>query len=153
MPGASPPLVSTPILFIFPLLLLHFNIFGAYQRHELEHFLKDATPGLFVCRPPMRALADELAAAAGVNHVLELDDAGHGSLIEAAAPHADDFATLPRDRWLEDYRKHGFSDAAARSYACMTQATIDTVEQAPEPDERGEVTLESYIQALVARGG
>ena len=30
---------------------------------------------------------------------------------------------------------------------------IDTVEQAPEPDERGEVTLESYIQALVARGG
>lgn len=61
--------------------------------------------------------------------------------------------TLPRDRWLEDYRKHGFSDAAARSYACMTQATIDTVEQAPEPDERGEVTLESYIQALVARGG
>ena len=61
--------------------------------------------------------------------------------------------TLPRDRWLEDYRKHGFSDAAALSYACMTQATIDTVEQAPEPDERGEVTLESYIQALVARGG
>ena len=61
--------------------------------------------------------------------------------------------SLPRDRWLEDYRKHGFSDAAARSYACMTQATIDTVEQAPEPDERGEVTLESYIQALVARGG
>ena len=70
----------------------------AYQRHELEHFLKDATPGLFVCRPPMRALADELAAAAGVAQVLELDDAGRGSLIDAAAPHADEFATLPREK-------------------------------------------------------
>jgi malonyl-CoA/methylmalonyl-CoA synthetase len=69
----------------------------AYQRHELEHFLKDATPGLFVCRPQVRALADELAALAGVAHVLELDDAGCGSLIDAAAPHADKFATVPRE--------------------------------------------------------
>jgi malonyl-CoA/methylmalonyl-CoA synthetase len=68
----------------------------AYQRHELDYFLKDAQPGLFVCRPQMRALADELAANAGVPHVLELDDAGRGSLIDAAAPHADAFATVER---------------------------------------------------------
>ncbi len=73
----------------------------AYQRHELEHFLKDATPGLFVCRPQVRALADELAAQAGVASgctVLELDDAGRGSLIEAATPHADEFATVAREK-------------------------------------------------------
>ena len=58
----------------------------AYQRHELAYFLRDATPGLCVCRPQMRTLADELAARAGVAHVLELDDDGHGSLIDAAAP-------------------------------------------------------------------
>ena len=29
----------------------------AYQRHELEYFLGDAKPGLFVCRPQTRALA------------------------------------------------------------------------------------------------
>jgi malonyl-CoA/methylmalonyl-CoA synthetase len=68
----------------------------AYQRHELEYFLGDAKPGLLVCRPQMRALADEVAANAGVAHVLELDDAGHGSLIAAAAPHADDFRTVMR---------------------------------------------------------
>lgn len=68
----------------------------AYQRHELEYFLKDAQPGLFVCRPQMRALANELAAQAGVPRVLELDDEGRGSLIEAAAPHADAFATVAR---------------------------------------------------------
>jgi malonyl-CoA/methylmalonyl-CoA synthetase len=68
----------------------------AYQRHELDYFLNDARPGLFVCRPQMRTLADELAAKAGVPHVLELDDAGRGSLIEAATPQPDDFATVVR---------------------------------------------------------
>ena len=68
----------------------------AYQRHELEYFLNDAKPGLFVCRPQMRARADELAGQTGVPHVLELDDAGRGSLIAAATPHRDDFATVPR---------------------------------------------------------
>ena len=71
----------------------------AYQRHELEYFLRDAQPGLFVCRPQIRALADELAAGSGAATrctVLELDEAGRGSLIDAATPHADDFATVPR---------------------------------------------------------
>jgi len=68
----------------------------AYQRHEVDYFLKDAEPGLFVCRPQNRALADELAVQAGVPHVLELDDGGRGSLIDAATPFADDFVDVPR---------------------------------------------------------
>ena len=68
----------------------------AYQRHELEYFLSDAKPGLFVCRPSLRALADEIAAKAGVCHVLELDDAGKGSLIEAATPYPNRFKTVAR---------------------------------------------------------
>ncbi len=68
----------------------------AYQRHELEYFLGDATPGLVVCRPQMRGLIDELAKAAKVPNVLELDDAGQGSLIDAATPFPDSFETAPR---------------------------------------------------------
>ncbi|BAO31319.1 malonate--CoA ligase [Sulfuritalea hydrogenivorans] len=68
----------------------------AYQRHELEYFLGDAKPGLFVCRPQMRTLAAELAAKAGVPHVLELDDTGRGSLIDAATPQSDIFSTVAR---------------------------------------------------------
>ncbi len=68
----------------------------AYQRHELEYFLGDAEPGLFVCRPQAREVAAEAARRAGVPQVLELDDRGRGSLIEAAAPHADGFATAAR---------------------------------------------------------
>lgn len=78
--------------------LVYLPLNPAYQRHELEHFLGDARPGLFVCRPAMRALADELAARCAVPHVLELGDDGRGSLIDAAAPMADAFATRPRTR-------------------------------------------------------
>ena len=72
----------------------------AYQRQELEYFLGDAQPGMFVCRPQLRALADELAAKAGAAHactVLELDDEGRGSLIDAAAPQPEGFATVARE--------------------------------------------------------
>ena len=68
----------------------------AYQRREVEYFLSDATPRVFVCRPQVRALADELAAQTGVTHVFELDDHGGGSLAEAAAVHPDNFATVLR---------------------------------------------------------
>lgn len=68
----------------------------AYQRHELGYFLGDAKPGLLVCRPQMRVLADEMAAKAGVPHVLELGDNGRGSLIDAATPQPDTFATVAR---------------------------------------------------------
>ncbi len=66
----------------------------AYQRHEIEYFLGDATPGLFVCRPQVSGLASELAAKAGVKQVLELDDSGRGSLIDAATPYSDRFKSV-----------------------------------------------------------
>jgi malonyl-CoA/methylmalonyl-CoA synthetase len=68
----------------------------AYQRHEIEHFLGDGTPSLFVCRPQSRTLAEELAAKACVPHLLELGDDGGGSLAQAAAEHQDTFATVIR---------------------------------------------------------
>jgi malonyl-CoA/methylmalonyl-CoA synthetase len=68
----------------------------AYQRREIEYFLGDATPRVFVCRPQVRALAIELAAQTGVTHVFDLDDHGGGSLAAAAAAHPDTFATVWR---------------------------------------------------------
>ncbi len=68
----------------------------AYQRREVEYFLSDAGPRVFVCRPSARVLADELAARTGVAHVLELDDHGGGSLAAAAAAQPATFATVPR---------------------------------------------------------
>lgn len=58
----------------------------AYRAHEVEYFLGDARPRVFVCRPEARGMADEAALKTGVSHVLELDDEGEGSLaVEAYA--------------------------------------------------------------------
>ncbi|MCK9363933.1 MAG: malonyl-CoA synthase [Syntrophales bacterium] len=69
----------------------------AYQRHEVEYFLTDATPRVFVCRPQVRTLANELAEKTGVSHVVELDDDGKGDLAQRAAAQPDQFSTIPRD--------------------------------------------------------
>lgn len=74
--------------------LVYLPLNPAYQRHELEYFLSDAEPGLFVCRPQTRTLAGELAEKCRVPHVLELGDDGRGSLIEAAAAYSDRFNTV-----------------------------------------------------------
>jgi len=68
----------------------------AYQRHEIEYFLGDATPRVFVCRPQVRPLADELAQKAGVAGVIELDDDGGGELAAAAGAQPDFFETRMR---------------------------------------------------------
>ncbi|MCS6945092.1 MAG: malonyl-CoA synthase [Sutterellaceae bacterium] len=68
----------------------------AYQRAELEHFLRDAAPAVFVCAPEREEELRPLAQAAGVAHVATLGEARNGSLLAAAAPFPDTFDTVPR---------------------------------------------------------
>ncbi|MFA5538833.1 MAG: malonyl-CoA synthase [Gemmobacter sp.] len=63
----------------------------AYTAAEIGYFLGDAAPRVFVCAP---ARADE---AGGVAHVLTLDGAGGGSLMEAAAGAAPSAGVTPRE--------------------------------------------------------
>lgn len=58
---------------------------------------------------------------------------------------------IPRDQWEAAYRKLGFSEAAADSYARMTAVSIDGDFERPESSERGVVTLQNYIDELVRR--
>ena len=69
----------------------------AYQRDELEYFLRDAEPRAVVCRPAMRETFAELAAKGdgGAEHLFTLDEDGAGSLADAAAGAADRFADAP----------------------------------------------------------
>lgn len=57
----------------------------------------------------------------------------------------------PRGQWLDAYRRLGFSDAAAESYARMTATSLDLEFDAPEAAIRGEITIERYIAELAAR--
>ncbi|MDO3431889.1 NmrA family NAD(P)-binding protein [Rhizobium sp. CBN3] len=55
---------------------------------------------------------------------------------------------IPREAWEDAYRRLGFSDAAAHSYARMTALTVDGPEY-PEDSIRGSISLQTYIDGLV----
>ena len=58
-------------------------------------------------------------------------------------------AVTPRDQWQAAYRKLGLSDAAAFAFARMTAASVDGSFEMPAEPERGTITLDAYIAALV----
>ena len=59
-------------------------------------------------------------------------------------------AVVPRDHWEAAFRKLGFSDPAARSYARMTAISVDGDYTRPDDPVRGTVTLSDHIAALTA---
>lgn len=58
---------------------------------------------------------------------------------------------VPRAQWVVAYRKLGFSEAAATSYADMTAVTLDERYQPAHDPVRGQIGLQAYIQGLVDR--
>jgi malonyl-CoA/methylmalonyl-CoA synthetase len=68
----------------------------AYQSSEIDYFLADAQPPVFVCTPQRRAELEPVARAAGVVQVVTLGEGRNGTLLELAAPFPDSFATVRR---------------------------------------------------------
>ena len=64
----------------------------AYRAHEVEYFLADSEPRVFVRSPQAREMADRAASKAGVSHILELDDHGEGSMAREASTQPGYFA-------------------------------------------------------------
>jgi malonyl-CoA/methylmalonyl-CoA synthetase len=73
--------------------LVYLPLNTAYQKAEIEYFLADAQPELVVCTPARRGEIEPLAQRAKCRHVHTLGEARDGSLLQMAAPHADDFDT------------------------------------------------------------
>ena len=76
--------------------LVYVPLNTAYQSAEIDYFLRDAQPAVFVCSPQREAELAPLARVAGVPHVVTLGEQRDGSLLEVAAPFADGFATVAR---------------------------------------------------------
>ena len=68
----------------------------AYTAAEIEYFLRDAEPALFVCAPERRESLEPLARGLGVRAVLTLGAAGEGSLAASARACPAQFATVVR---------------------------------------------------------
>ena len=64
-----------------------------YTPTEIEYFIGDAAPVVFVCDP---AKAEALAEAAGSARLMTLGADGQGSLSDATEGQPEDFATVPR---------------------------------------------------------
>ena len=73
--------------------LVYLPLNTAYQQSEIEYFLSDAQPDVVVCTPARRAEIEPLARRAKCRHLHTLGDARDGTLLQAAAPHADAFET------------------------------------------------------------
>ena len=73
--------------------LVYLPLNTAYQQAEIEYFLGDAQPDVVVCAPARRAEIEPLARRAKCRHLLTLGEARDGSLLQAAAPCANEFET------------------------------------------------------------
>lgn len=67
-----------------------------YTPAEIDYFIGDATPTVFVCDPARADALNDAATRAGAR-IATLDAAGQGSLTDAAADAPTDFATVPRE--------------------------------------------------------
>ncbi len=69
---------------------------SAYQAAEIEYFIGDAEPSVFVCSPENFARTSKIAFRAGTSHVFTLGTDRSGSLLERAAHHSDRHAPAVR---------------------------------------------------------
>jgi malonyl-CoA/methylmalonyl-CoA synthetase len=80
--------------------LIYLPLNTAYQPAEVEYFLTDATPAVFVCRRESLAKLRAATQAAKVRSTFTLDAGGGGSLVDAAAdrdPHFPTAEARPED--------------------------------------------------------
>jgi malonyl-CoA/methylmalonyl-CoA synthetase len=74
--------------------LIYFPLNTAYPRAELDYFLGDAEPQVFICTPRALPMVQELAIARNVPHVYTLDADGSGSWTERCRPAQTTFDTV-----------------------------------------------------------
>ncbi len=69
--------------------LVYLPLNSAYQSAEIEYFIGNARPAVFVCTPRSFGWVSRLAFSAGTAHVFTLDESRGGSLLQRAAVHSD----------------------------------------------------------------
>jgi len=76
--------------------LVYLPLNSAYQEGEIAYFLENSQPGAVVAQPRSMAWLTPLAKKLGVQHVFSLDEAGKGTLVDAARGAPARFATVER---------------------------------------------------------
>jgi uncharacterized protein YbjT (DUF2867 family) len=103
-----------------------------------------------------RAAARLLMAPPGTTGVHHVEGPEHASPEDVAAAFADaldrpvEVRPVPPEAWEDTFRNLGFSDAAAASYAGMTDVAVHDIRPPADPI-RGEVSLREHVARLVGR--
>jgi len=74
--------------------LVYFPLNTAYPRAELDYFLEDSEPQVFICTPQALSMAQDLAVARNVPHVYTLGADGCGSWTERCQSAKTSFETV-----------------------------------------------------------
>ena len=76
--------------------LIYVPLNTAYQRSELDYFVRDAEPAVVVCTPTRATEIEPIARAAGCRHVMTLGEQRDGTLLAAAAQFSSEHQTVHR---------------------------------------------------------
>ena len=76
--------------------LIYVPLNTAYQRGELDYFMRDAEPAVVVCTPARLAEIEPIARAARCRHVMALGEQRDGTLLAAAAQFSSDYDVVLR---------------------------------------------------------
>ena len=76
--------------------LVYVPLNTAYQRAELDYFLRDAEPAVVVCTPARMAEIEPIARAARCRHVMTLGEQRDGTLLASAARFSSEHETVQR---------------------------------------------------------
>jgi malonyl-CoA/methylmalonyl-CoA synthetase len=90
--------------------LVYLPLNNAYQAGEIEYFIGDAEPAVFVCSRQSFGVLSKIAFRAGTTYVFTLDADRSGSLLERAAQQAD----------VHEPARRGADDLAAILYTSGT---------------------------------
>ena len=74
--------------------LVYVPLNTAYQRAEVDYFLRDAEPAVVVCTPPRLSEIEAIARGARCRHVVTLGEQRDGTLLAAAAAFSPAFETV-----------------------------------------------------------
>ncbi|KYG65728.1 hypothetical protein AZI86_01235 [Bdellovibrio bacteriovorus] len=61
--------------------------------------------------------------------------------------------TIPQDKWIEAMMKQGFSKESAASMAAMTDVVLNNKFEKPRAPDRGRISLNDHIAALIEEKG
>ncbi len=157
---AAQPVPLTVLRSAFYLSNYDGSLAGARDNGVITSFLPSDDPLPMVAPADIGRFAAELMQRppeqTGLHHIegpARHSPADVAAAFAAALGRPVEVRVIPREDWVDTFRRSGFSPEAARSYAGMTGLSFDGRIELPTSPVRGTTSLADYVNDLVRRSG